>query len=580
MKIKNKTSRLLTVLLAVMMVLTLMPLTVMATNEVAIDETNFPDGTFRQYVLDKFDADDNGALSEKEIASVTRIEVGVKSITSLKGVEYFTALTSLNCGYNKLSSLDVSNNKSLKYLHCGYNQLTNLDISNNTNLTELYCYNNQLTSLDVSKNVNLKILECGSNMLTEIDLSNNAALESFSCYGAQLTVLDLSKNTALTYLNCSNNRLTSLDLSKNTALKKLLQCRDNTYEITLNADGTFDLGTLPEGFDIAKASSWTGATVNGTTLKANESAEKATYEYYLGNPYLENNTDIAVFTLTFVAHSHSYGDWKSDENNHWKECVCGEESELGTHDIEIVNAKEATDTEPGYTGDKVCKICKHTVELGEEIPVHTHGYGDWKFDENNHWKECECGDKSETAVHDFEVVNAKEATETEAGYTGDKVCKVCGYVAEKGEEIPATGTGDAPVSIGDIANLMKDVFSKIDAETIKTVFEQTKGTIDNIADIVGPLFDFSDGPSDPTTEPGTDDSTGTTDTDSSTQVPGEDASTGDSDTDASTGDSDTDASAGNSGTDAPNTGAISGITTFAALSVAAAAAFVSKKKRA
>ena len=35
--------------------------------------------------------------------------------------------------------------------------------------------------------------------------------------------------------------------------------------------------------------------------------------------------------------------------------------------------------------------------------------------------------------------NAKDATATESGYTGDKMCKVCGYEV-KGEKIPATGT--------------------------------------------------------------------------------------------------------------------------------------------
>ena len=70
---------------------------------------------------------------------------------------------------------------------------------------------------------------------------------------------------------------------------------------------------------------------------------------------------------------------------------------------------------------------------------HTHSYGtDWKSDADNHWHECSCGNIADKAAHDMETKNAKEATATEKGYTGDQVCKVCGYTVA-GKEIPATG---------------------------------------------------------------------------------------------------------------------------------------------
>lgn len=73
---------------------------------------------------------------------------------------------------------------------------------------------------------------------------------------------------------------------------------------------------------------------------------------------------------------------------------------------------------------------------------HTHNYkAEWKIDKDSHWHECECGDIADKASHDMEIKGAKEATTTEAGYTGDKVCKVCGYTI-KGNEIAATGTGN------------------------------------------------------------------------------------------------------------------------------------------
>ena len=123
--------------------------------DVEINEINFPDESFRTYVKDNCDTDDNNALSQSEIDAVHSIDVSMKKIADLKGIEYFSALTDLYCYSNQLTSLDVSQNTALTNLSCGINQLTNLDVSKNTALTVLNCGNNQLTSLDVSQNTAL-----------------------------------------------------------------------------------------------------------------------------------------------------------------------------------------------------------------------------------------------------------------------------------------------------------------------------------------------------------------------------------------------------------------------------------------
>lgn len=83
--------------------------------------------------------------------------------------------------------------------------------------------------------------------------------------------------------------------------------------------------------------------------------------------------------------------------------------------------------------------------------THEHSYGsEWKSDANSHWHECSCGAVSDKADHNMKVENAKEATKTESGYTGDKICTICGYTV-KGKEIPPTGTTDPtePTKPGD-----------------------------------------------------------------------------------------------------------------------------------
>ena len=212
-----------------------------APQSVAINETNFPDEKFRDYVSKNFDFDRNGTLSAEEIRAVTNIDVGGYSVfnpsiriwefrsgdvADLKGIEYFPALITLKCNNTGLTALDVSKNTALTTLNCNRNFLKVLDVSKNTALTSLDCYGNQLTELDVSKNTALTTLVCRFNQMTTLDVSKNTALEALDCCYNQLTALDLSHNTALRGLDCENNQLTALDVSHNTALRDLA-CYEN-----------------------------------------------------------------------------------------------------------------------------------------------------------------------------------------------------------------------------------------------------------------------------------------------------------------------------------------------------------------
>ena len=116
--------------------------------DVEINTTNFPDENFRSYLLAQ-DYGKDGVLTEAEIASVTNMSVSQKSIKSQQGIEYFTALSVLDCRSNLLASIDLSKNTALIEILCSNNQLTSLKVSQNTTLTKLWCMGNQLASLDV-----------------------------------------------------------------------------------------------------------------------------------------------------------------------------------------------------------------------------------------------------------------------------------------------------------------------------------------------------------------------------------------------------------------------------------------------
>lgn len=304
--------------LAMAMCFGLLPATAWAAEEgVAIDASNFPNKTFRNYIQKVFDKDNNDFFSADEIAAVTELtfqypddpNTGVAGITSLKGIEYFTALTSLDCSYQ---------------------DLTELDLSRNTGLTSVLCYGNQLTELDLSANTQLIELDCSSNEITHLDVSSNHNLEKLSCYHNRLTSLDLSRNNKLTYTYC-----------------------DSWCPIEPDENNTINLAEL----DVDKTSDWVGGKVENGILTIDEGAKKVTYNYQCGN-----NIEMHV-----ILHIHIYDDsWEYNANEHWKKCTnfCTDANQgmiKSPHD---------------YKGGNTCSICGYVNAADTyAVTVEVDGHG-------------------------------------------------------------------------------------------------------------------------------------------------------------------------------------------------------------
>ena len=193
--------------------------------------------------------------------------------------------------------------------------------------------------------------------------------------------------------------------------------------------------------------------------KAPTCTEKGNTAYYTCDgcdKWFEDATGASEITdktsVILAATGHSASDWKSDNTDHWKECTvvgCGviiEGSKAAHTAGEWIIDTPATATTSG-SKHKECTVCGYTMAT-ETIPAtgggeHTHSYGsDWKYDADNHWHECSCGDKADKAAHDFKWVVDKEATATQKGSKHEE-CKVCGY-KKAAVEIPATGTPTEP----------------------------------------------------------------------------------------------------------------------------------------
>ena len=195
-------------------------------------------------------------------------------------------LVMLNCSHNDLEQLDVRNSKFLETLYCSSNRLTELDadVTHKSRLVSVECQNNQLTSLILGQNKLLKKLNCAHNQLTQLNLNNMSALKELNCANNQLTVLDVSDSPELTTLWLKNNHLTSLNLDNNPNLNFSItdvyhSDFNNVYTVTLNPDRTFDLSTLPRGFEINRVTEWFNGTVKGNILTVNEGIKVVYYGY-------------------------------------------------------------------------------------------------------------------------------------------------------------------------------------------------------------------------------------------------------------------------------------------------------------
>ena len=137
--------------------------------------------------------------------------------------------------------------------------------------------------------------------------------------------------------------------------------------------------------------------------------------------------------------NHPYAtEWSSDKDSHWHACtLCGKKDSVVAH----TPGAEATEESP-----QLCTVCQYEIA---PPTAHEHKYeGDYISDADGHWKDCRCGEHSETEAHTFDGGNVvKEPT---ADTPGEKhyTCSTCGYVKKVELElmivtVPETSDGSS-----------------------------------------------------------------------------------------------------------------------------------------
>lgn len=276
---------------------------------VEINEKNFPDPVFRQYVRENCD-DGNGnaaesgdnKLSASEINSVMTITLnyssGYRGIQDLSGINYFTSLQTWDCSNQALTSLTLSL-PSLKSLMCYGNQLTSLNVAACTGLDTLNCNSNKLSGdLDLSE-LGISTLDCSDNpnlyvMLPTI--ANDIGVSSIKCNNvASVGPLDSTALGAyLQTLECRNANLTTLVLSGKATYVTEIDVSENPNLTSITWDSTTQ-GQVFASINSINISG-TQVGVQSTINTLSERSGNPTYFYANNMGYNMITLDISAFT--------------------------------------------------------------------------------------------------------------------------------------------------------------------------------------------------------------------------------------------------------------------------------------------
>jgi len=160
-----------------------------AADGVEINEENFPDEAFRNFV-NIYDRDNDDVLSEEEIKWITELgslyTYGVRGLTDLTGIKYFKNLKSISIhGYYKISELDVSGLTNLEELRVTNVGLEKLNAEGCSNLKKLDCFNNSLKELNLKGCDKLEEFKAGLNPLVVLEPNESVDLRDiFNWTGA------------------------------------------------------------------------------------------------------------------------------------------------------------------------------------------------------------------------------------------------------------------------------------------------------------------------------------------------------------------------------------------------------------
>ena len=352
---------------------------------IGFGQVYIPDANFKAYLVGNTAINTNGD-TEIQVSEATVFNGTIfcqnLNISDLTGIEDFTSLNTLDCSYNQLTSLDLSQNTALTLLHCWSNQLTSLDVSGATALTTLSCPYNQLTTLDVSGATALIDLYCPSNQLTSLNVGGATDLTTLYCESNSLTILDVSQNTALTELSCNQNQISTLNLSNNNALT-ILKCQENNL-ISLDVSTNTALtilecnGNQLTSLDVSQNTALTSLSCSDNQLTSLDLRNGNNTNIPINSSYinLTNNPDLYCIDVDNIIYSTTNwtynGWWASSIIDPWMSFSTDCSTALGCIDTLAYNYDSTATVNDGscltYVPDDNFEAYLETNGMGNGVP--------------------------------------------------------------------------------------------------------------------------------------------------------------------------------------------------------------------
>lgn len=277
------------------------PAPIVSTDTAAIEipagttfKTAIPDDKFRKYLNETFFTDKvkDDDLFTKEMLAALREYSGVLDvrglgIVNLKGIEYFTGITELDCSHNNLQLLDLSMLNGLKKLDVSYNNLVEITFAKDTVLERIDCSNNSLAMLNLAGFTTVRELDCSNNRIGILNLAGLYNLTTLDCSDNALNTLSVDGLLALEQLYCDGNGIVSLNVS---SLKNLKVLENRKSVLKLKVE------TVKVGED-----SFCGVKLPTGAAKPENISNSGVYKDTANAVVWSKSTDIpASFTYTYL----------------------------------------------------------------------------------------------------------------------------------------------------------------------------------------------------------------------------------------------------------------------------------------
>lgn len=259
----------------------------------AFDDENFKSYIKMQIIQNTNIDEDKYKITSETFKDVDTLNLDNKGIKSLKGIEYFESLRTLDCSKNALESLDLSKNEKLLKLVCNDNNLKSLDLYKNDSLDYILCFSNSISKLVLPEQVDLVELNCSNNNLSKLELPKNSNIRKLNCTYNNLTSLVLPESN-IEELYCGNNKLTNLDVSRDVDLKKLYCSFNKLDNLNLSKNinlSEAELGTQSTEYNLNRHNSQysinVGKNIDGNNFKSSVEVSRPIYGQYTSDGYID-----------------------------------------------------------------------------------------------------------------------------------------------------------------------------------------------------------------------------------------------------------------------------------------------------